>query len=50
MEVSDAKMLCEWVLHLLQQYSTYNLGQISIAAAARLRAEAAADSYRLLLH
>ncbi|BDA40620.1 probable Exportin-4 [Coccomyxa sp. Obi] len=45
-QVSDAKVLCEWVLHLLQQYSAYNLGQVSIAAAARLRAEAAADSYR----
>lgn len=46
MQVSDAKVLCEWVLRLLQQYSAYNLGQVSIAAAARLRAEAAADSYR----
>ncbi|EIE26728.1 hypothetical protein COCSUDRAFT_46205 [Coccomyxa subellipsoidea C-169] len=45
-QVKDAKLLCEWVLHLLQQYSTYNLGQVSLAAAARLRAEAAADSYR----
>lgn len=46
LQVSDARILSEWVLHLLQLYSTYNLGQVSVAAAARLRAEAAADSYR----
>ena len=38
--------MCDWVLHLLQQYAAHNAGQVSLAAAARLRAEAAAESYR----
>ena len=38
--------MCDWVLHLLQQYAAHNAGQVSLAVAARLRAEAAAESYR----
>lgn len=46
MQKAEYRLMCEWVLHLLKQYSTYNLGQVNLAAADRLRAEAAAESYR----
>ena len=39
-------MLCKFVLHLLQRYATHNQGQTSVAAAARLRDEAAQDACR----
>ncbi len=28
LQPSQARALCEWVLHLLQLYSSYNLGQV----------------------
>jgi hypothetical protein len=45
-QAADAQLLCTWVLHLLQQYAAHNAGRVSLAAASRLRAEAAAESYR----
>lgn len=39
-------MLCQFVLHLLQQYAAFNQGQTSVAAAVRLRAEAAQEACR----
>lgn len=46
MQVSDARLLCGWALQLLEHYAAHNTGQVSLAAAPRLRAEAAADAYR----
>ena len=39
-------MLCKLVLHLLQRYAAHNQGQKSVAAAARLRDEAAQSACR----
>ena len=45
-QAADAQLLCTWVLHLLQQYAAHNAGRVSLAAASRLRADAAEESYR----
>ena len=39
-------MLCKFVLHLLQRYAAHNQGQTSVAAAMRLREEAAQEACR----
>lgn len=46
MQDQDAHMLCGWVLHLLQTYSHYNKGRVSVQTAASLRQEATSESYR----
>ncbi len=45
-QAEDAARLCQFVLHLLQQYAGFNQGHMSVAAATRLRAEAAQESCR----
>lgn len=39
-------MMCHWVLHLLQTYSSYNKGRVTVQAAASLRQQAVGESYR----
>lgn len=46
MQAADARLLCGWALQLLEHYAAHNAGRVSLAAAPRLRAEAAADTYR----
>ncbi|KAL0051778.1 hypothetical protein WJX82_002011 [Trebouxia sp. C0006] len=42
----DAHIMCHWVLHLLQTYSSYNKGRRSVQTAASLRQDAVGESYR----
>ena len=45
-QASEARLLCGWALQLLEHYAARNAGRVSLAAVPRLRAEAAADTYR----
>ncbi|DBA87589.1 TPA: hypothetical protein ACH3X1_004612 [Trebouxia sp. C0004] len=42
----DAHIMCHWVLHILQTYSSYNKGRRSVQTAAALRQDAVGESYR----
>ncbi|DBA71387.1 TPA: hypothetical protein ACH3X2_011192 [Trebouxia sp. C0005] len=42
----DAHIMCHWVLHLLQTYSSYNKGRRSVQTAASLRQDTVGESYR----
>ncbi|KAK9812956.1 hypothetical protein WJX72_006385 [[Myrmecia] bisecta] len=46
LQAQDAQVLCQWVLQLLQLYSKYNLGLISVQTGKRLQEEAATGAYR----
>ena len=45
-QAADASALCSLVLRLLQQYAGFNQGRTSMAAAVRLRDEAAHEAGR----
>ncbi len=45
-QAGDAHIMCHWVLHLLQTYSSYNKGRRSVQTAASLRQDAVGESYR----
>lgn len=45
-QAADASALCSLVLRLLQQYAGFNQGRTSVAAAVRLRDEAAHEAGR----
>lgn len=46
MQANEAGQLCHWVLGLLRLYSQYNLGLVSVTAAAALASEQQAERYR----
>ena len=48
-QAGDAHIMCHWVLHLLQTYSSYNRGRRSVQTAASLRQDAVGESYRYTL-
>lgn len=49
MQAGDAQVMCHWVLHLLQTYSSYNKGRVSVLTAPALRQDAVGESYRYRL-
>lgn len=46
MQAQDAQVMCHWVLHLLQTYSSHNKGRLNVQTAASLRQDAVGESYR----
>ncbi len=48
-QAGDAHIMCHWVLHLLQTYSSCNKGRRSVQTAASLRQDAVGESYRYTL-
>ena len=46
MQAQDAQVMCHWVLHLLQTYSSHNKGRVTVQTATSLRQDAVGESYR----